>query len=160
MIFLIISVYTTNSHASSQLPPFLWGEKVDTNIQLGAAYTHYPKARSDPRYHPYVGVTYKSINVAYVQNCSYDNSFGGTIQRNLKSYSRHDHKFAIGYRAGAAYGWCYSNHAFATKSDPSCRGVLPIIPVIELVTSYQYKKVGLELDVFGNAFALNFIYFL
>lgn len=151
--------YTTNSMANNPLATFLWGEDVAPNIQFGAYYSHVPMKEKDPTYKPYVGITYNSINVLYTKNCAWDNSFGLSLQRNLKSIVKNDHKLALGYRAGAVYGWCYANHNLLTKSNHLCRNKIPILPAIELLSSYQYKNVGAELSLFGPVVYLNLLYF-
>ena len=131
----------------------VWGETPENNILLGMWTLHFNKdSRKDDNWqNNAIGVQYKGINLATLSNSFYEQIYVLAFSRQVYVTNMSENsKFSTGYRIGGMYGYDGKLGEFADK--------YPIVPLIQIYTHFQYKRVGIELTYTGIVASASFYF--
>ncbi len=131
----------------------VWGQTPENNILLGMWTLHFNKEsrRNDNWQNNAIGIQYKGINVATFSNSFYEQVYVLAFSRQVYVTDMSENsKFSAGYRVGGMYGYDGKLGAFADK--------YPIVPLVQIYTHFQYKRVGIEFTYTGIVASASFYF--
>ena len=141
---LLLPKLNTNTIVSD-----IFGKTPVDCIYLGMTTYHMDKRwrdRNDNWNNQAIGIQYKSMFVTTLVNSHYNRSYTFGITRDWFGYKPNkDIKLTLGYRLGGIYGYGAELNKWAELS--------PVLPIYQLCSQVQYKRLRLEFSYFRNLFS-------